>query len=184
MKREDDTYTWSLLACYCVLYFASADPTYRAKILVAVHISTRPSVLESGPFGEAKIVIEGSQLTVVSLAKMLLISEEAINELSNSENYSIELIDPRCVSPLDYETIVESVKKTGRLLIIDEEFEPCSIASQISSKIIDIAFDYLDAPIKLINGSFSPTPYSPSLEKEIIPSKEIIKQKIVEILNE
>ena len=46
MKREDDTYTWSLLACYCVLYFASADPTYRAKILVAVHISTRPSVLE------------------------------------------------------------------------------------------------------------------------------------------
>ena len=136
------------------------------------------------PFGKAKIVIEGSQLTVVSLAKMLLISQEAINELSNSENYSIELIDPRCVSPLDYETIVDSVKKTGRLLIIDEEFEPCSIASQISSKIIDIAFDYLDAPIKLINGSFSPTPYSPSLEKEIIPSKEIIKQKIVEILNE
>jgi len=136
------------------------------------------------PFGKAKIVIEGSQLTVVSLAKMLLITEEAINELSNSEKYSIELIDPRCVSPLDYETIVESVKKTGRLLIIDEEFEPCSIASQISSKIIDIAFDYLDAPIKLINGSFSPTPYSPSLEKEIIPSKEIIKQKIVEIFNE
>ena len=80
--------------------------------------------------------------------------------------------------------IAESVKKTGRLLIIDEDFEPCSIATQISSKISDIAFDYLDAPIKLLNGSFSPTPYSPCLENEIIPSKEIIKQKIVEMFNE
>ena len=57
----------------------------------------------------------------------------------------------------------------NRLLIIDEEFEPCSIASQISSKMSDVAFDYLDAPIKTLNGSFSPTPYSPSLESEIIP---------------
>jgi len=136
------------------------------------------------PFGEAKIVIEGNELTVIALSKMLLIAKEVIQEMSNSNKYSIELIDPRCVSPIDYETILESVKKTGRLLIIDEEFEPCSIASQISSKMSDIAFDYLDAPIKKLNGSFSPTPYSPCLENEIIPGQVIIKQKIVDMFNE
>ena len=76
------------------------------------------------------------------------------------------------------------LKKTGRLLIIDEEFEPCSIASQISAKLSDLAFDYLDAPIKTLNGAFSPTPYSPCLENEIIPDPAIIKQKIIDMYNE
>ena len=85
---------------------------------------------------------------------------------------------------LQLEKILLSVTNTGRLLIIDEEFEPCSIASQISSKMSDVAFDYLDAPIKTLNGSFSPTPYSPSLESEIIPNPAIIKQKIIDMFNE
>ena len=136
------------------------------------------------PFGRANIVIEGSDLTVVALSKMLLIAKDVINEMTDSNNYSIELIDPRCVSPIDYETILSSVKKTGRLLIIDEEFEPCSIASQISAKLSDLAFDYLDAPIKTLNGAFSPTPYSPCLENEIIPDPSIIKQKIIDMYNE
>jgi|TARA_B100001964_G_C14255958_1_gene612459 2-oxoisovalerate dehydrogenase E1 component len=136
------------------------------------------------PFGAANIVIEGNELTVVALSKMLIIAKDVIKEMSDSNKYSIELIDPRCVSPIDYETILLSVKKTGRLLIIDEEFEPCSIASQISSKMSDIAFDYLDAPIKTLNGSFSPTPYSPCLESEIIPDSAIIKQKIIDMFNE
>ena len=136
------------------------------------------------PFGLANIVIEGNELTVVALSKMLLIAKEVIKEMTDSKKFSIELIDPRCVSPIDYETILSSVKKTGRLLIIDEEFEPCSVASQISAKLSDIAFDYLDAPIKTLNGAFSPTPYSPCLENEIIPDPAIIKQKIIDMYNE
>jgi len=143
-----------------------------------------PDVNYQIQFGEANIVIEGNELTVVAISKMVILAKEVIEGLSDSYNCSIELIDPRCVSPLDYETILESVKKTGRLLIIDEEFESCSIASQISSKIGDIAFDYLDAPIKALNGSFSPTPYSPSLESQVIPDSAIIKKKIMDMFTE
>ena len=112
---------------------------------------------------------------------MLLIAKEVIQEMSDSNKYSIELIDPRCVSPIDYETILESVKKTGRLLIIDEEFEPCSIASQISSKMSDIAFDYLDAPIIKVNSADVPMPYSSELEKLYLPQIDDIVKAVKEV---
>jgi 2-oxoisovalerate dehydrogenase E1 component len=86
----------------------------------------------------------------------------------------VELIDPRTVSPLDTETIRQSVHKTGRLLIVDEAFGPCGLGAEIAAQIADRGFDDLDAPIRRVNGVFTPTPYSPPLEKAVVPQPEEI----------
>ncbi len=135
------------------------------------------------PFGKAAVVREGADLTVVALALMRHHTEKAAAQLAN-ENVSVEIIDPRTVSPLDLETILESVHKTGRLLIVDEVFAPCSMASEIAARVADAGFDDLDAPIKCLNGTFAPTPYSPTLEKEMVPNVDSIERAIRDLLAE
>ena len=134
-------------------------------------------------FGKATVVREGADVTVVALALMRHHAEKAAAQLAN-EKVSVEIIDPRTVSPLDLETILKSVHKTGRLLIVDEVFEPCSVASEIAARVADAGFDDLDAPIKCLNGAFTPTPYSPTLEKEIVPGVEDIEGAIRNLLAE
>ena len=97
---------------------------------------------------------------------------------------SVEIIDPRTISPLDTDTIIQSVAKTGRLLIVDEAFGPCSIGAEISSVVADMGFDYLDAPIRRLNGAFTPTPYSPSLEAAVVPNTATIVESIQRLLEE
>jgi len=135
------------------------------------------------PFGQARIARSGSDATVVALALMVQHAMRAADELSQ-EGLSIEIVDPRTVSPLDLDTILQSVAKTGRLLIVDEAFGPCSLASEIAAQVADAGFDDLDAPIKRLNGAFVPTPYSPSLEKAIVPQVEHVIQSIRELLEE
>jgi 2-oxoisovalerate dehydrogenase E1 component len=94
------------------------------------------------------------------------------------EGFSVELIDPRTVAPLDVETILDSVAKTGRLLIVDESFGPCGIGAEIAAQINDIGFDELDAPIRRLNGVHTPTPYSPSLESAVVPDVDAIATAI------
>ena len=96
----------------------------------------------------------------------------------------MEVIDPRTVSPLDTDTILTSVAKTGRLLIVDEAFQPCGVGAEIAARIVDVGFDELDAPIKRLNGAFTPTPYSPTLEAAVVPQVEDIVQEIRELLRE
>ncbi len=134
-------------------------------------------------FGRASIVRPGSDVTVVALALMRHRALAAAERLQR-EGTSVEIIDPRTVSPLDHETIRASVAKTGRLLIIDEEYGPCSMASEIAAHIADAAFDELDAPIKRLNGAFAPTPYSPPLEAAVTPQVDDIYNAIVELVNE
>lgn len=117
-------------------------------------------------FGKARIVREGGHVTVIAMALMVQRSLAAAEQLAK-EDLSIEVIDPRTVSPLDIETILASVKKTGRLLIVDEAFAPCSLGAEIAAQIADAGFDDLDAPIRRLNGAFAPTPYSPPLEKAV-----------------
>jgi pyruvate/2-oxoglutarate/acetoin dehydrogenase E1 component len=100
------------------------------------------------------------------------------------EGISIEIIDPRTVSPLDTETILRSVAKTGRVLVVDEDFQPCSVASEIAAQIADAGFDDLDAPVKRLNGAFAPTPYSPTLEKAVVPHVEDVMRAIRSLLEE
>ncbi len=100
------------------------------------------------------------------------------------EGISVELIDPRTVSPLDTETIAESVAKTGRLLVVDEAFSSCGVGAEIAARLADRGFDDLDAPIRRLNGAFCPTPYSPPLEAAVVPNPESIARAIRDLLAE
>ena len=134
-------------------------------------------------FGKAAVVREGSNVTVVALALMVHKTIEACETLS-AEGISVELIDPRTIAPLDVETILTSVAKTGRLIIVDEDFAHCGIGAEIAAQLADRGFDDLDAPIRRLNGKPSPTPYSPTLEAAVVPNVESIAQAIRELCAE
>jgi 2-oxoisovalerate dehydrogenase E1 component len=134
-------------------------------------------------FGQASVVREGSDVTVVALALMVQQTAKACMELAK-EGISVELIDPRTVSPLDVATILQSIRKTGRLLIVDEAFAPCSIGAEIAAQVSDAGFDQLDAPIRRLNGAWAPTPYSPPLEAAVVPNPAAIAQAIHDLLAE
>ncbi len=135
------------------------------------------------PFGKANILREGAHATVVSLAFMLRRTAEVCEKLA-SEGISIELIDPRTVNPLDVDTVLESVKKTGRLLIVDETFAPCGIGAEIAAQVMERGFDDLDAPVARLNGVHTPTPYSPTLEAAVVPDAAAIERAIRDLLAE
>jgi 2-oxoisovalerate dehydrogenase E1 component len=122
-------------------------------------------------------------VTVVALALMVQHTLKAAEQLT-SEGVSVELIDPRTVAPLDVETILRSVQKTGRLLIVDEAFAPCGIGAEIAAQLADRGFDDLDAPIRRLNGAHTPTPYSPPLEAAVVPHPEEIARAIRDLLAE
>ncbi len=134
-------------------------------------------------FGQAAIVRPGSDITVVALALMVHKTLEACETLA-AEGISVELLDPRTVAPLDVDTILRSVAKTGRLLIVDEDFAHCGISAEIAAQLADRGFDDLDAPIRRLNGKPSPTPYSPTLEAAVVPDAEAIATAIRELYAE
>jgi 2-oxoisovalerate dehydrogenase E1 component len=128
-------------------------------------------------FGQAAIVREGSDITVVAFALMVHKTLTACETLAK-EGINVELIDPRTVAPLDVDTIIQSVAKTGRILIVDEDFAHCGISAEIAAQLADRGFDELDAPIRRLNGKPSPTPYSPTLEAAVVPDVEAIAEAI------
>jgi 2-oxoisovalerate dehydrogenase E1 component len=135
------------------------------------------------PFGQARVVRTGKDVTVVALTTLVHQSLKVATELER-EGIDMELVDPRTVAPLDLTTILTSVTKTGRLLIVDETFGPCGIGAEIAARVIDEGFDQLDAPIRRLNGAHTPTPYSPPLEKAVVPNAATITQAIRELLAE
>jgi 2-oxoisovalerate dehydrogenase E1 component len=135
------------------------------------------------PFGQAEIVREGRDVTVVALALMVHNALSAAKQLEK-EGISVELIDPRTIAPLDIEAIAESVAKTGRLLIVDEAFAPFGFGAEVAAQLADRGFDDLDAPIRRLNGAHTPTPYSPPLEAAVTPTIEQIAQSIRDLVAE
>jgi 2-oxoisovalerate dehydrogenase E1 component len=135
------------------------------------------------PFGQARIVRSGNDLTVVAVSLMVQHALSAAEQLAG-EGMSIEIVDPRTASPLDIDTILESVAKTGRLLVVDEAFAPCSLASEIAAQVADLGFNDLDAPIKRLTGAFAPTPYSPSIERSVVPQVDDLVRAIRELARE
>ncbi len=121
------------------------------------------------PIGEAKVTREGDNVTLVSFGKMMKVVEEAADELAK-DNVSAEVIDMRTVRPLDFATVIQSVKKTNRLVIVEEAWPLASIASEITYHVQKYAFDYLDAPIMKINNMDVPLPYAPTLIEAILPN--------------
>lgn len=135
------------------------------------------------PFGEAAIAREGSDATIVAIAFMVNQALEACEQLAK-EGVSVEVIDPRTLAPLDVGTILGSVHKTGRLLIVDEDFAPCGVGAEIAAQVVDRAFDDLDAPVRRLNGTFTPTPSSPRLEAAVVPTPATIAQAVRDLLAE
>ena len=141
-----------------------------------------PEEVYSIPLGKADIKREGSDLTIVATALMVHKSLEAAVELAK-EGISVEVVDPRTLVPLDEETIIKSVKKTGRLIVAHEAVKRGGFGGEIASIIAESeAFDYLDAPIKRLGGKAVPIPYNPELEKAAIPQVNDIIEAVKETL--
>jgi len=134
-------------------------------------------------FGKAAVARAGKDVTVVALALMAHKTLAAC-EILAKEGLSVEVIDPRTVAPLDVETILASVAKTGRLLIVDESFAPCGIGAEIAAQMVERGFDQLDAPIRRLNGAHAPTPYSPALEAAVVPDAGSIARAIRDLCAE
>lgn len=133
------------------------------------------------PFGVADVKREGTDVTVVGIHTQVLEALQAAKELE-AEGISVEVIDPRTVSPLDVDTIVKSVQKTGRLVVSHQAYEQGGIGGEIVARVVDAAFDYLDAPPQRVCGKNVPLPYAQSLERAALPYKDDIIAAIRRIL--
>ncbi len=123
------------------------------------------------PLGEAEVKKEGSDVTIVTYGKILKVVNEAAEELAK-DNISVEIIDLRTVRPIDYKTVIESVKKTNRLVMVEETWPLASISSEIAYHMQRYAFDYLDAPIERVTNRDIPLHYAPTLIEETLPNVE------------
>ena len=121
------------------------------------------------PIGHANVVKEGSDVTLISFGKMMKVVNEAAAELEKN-GVNAEVIDLRSVRPIDYPTLIESVKKTNRMVIVEEAWPLSSLATDIAFNVQRDAFDYLDAPVKRVNSLDLPLPYAPTLIEEILPN--------------
>lgn len=130
------------------------------------------------PIGKADVKREGSDVTLVSFGKMMKVAFAAADEMAK-EGISVEVIDLMSVRPIDYATVVESVKKTNRLVIVEEAWPLASISSELSYHVQRYAFDYLDAPVCRVTSRDVPLPYAPTLIEAILPSVK----RTVEALN-
>ena len=133
------------------------------------------------PIGIADIKREGSDVTIVSFGKIIKEAYKAADEL-DKENISCEIIDLRTVRPMDHEAILNSVKKTNRLVILEEAWPFGNVATEITYQVQSRAFDYLDAPIEKINTADTPAPYSPVLLKEWLPNSEDVVKAVKKVL--
>jgi pyruvate dehydrogenase E1 component beta subunit len=133
------------------------------------------------PLGVADIKREGKDVTVVATMAMVHKALEAAEDLAK-EGIEVEVVDPRTLSPLDRETIINSVKKTHRLVIVHEAVKQAGPGAEIAATVAEEAFEYLDAPIKRVAAPFTPVPFSPVLESAYIPSKESIISAVKEVV--
>jgi len=115
------------------------------------------------PFGQARVCRAGTEVTIVAIGPLVQRSLEAGDALA-SEGISAEIIDPRTLAPLDMDTILTSLSKTGKVLVADESFGPCGVGAEIAAQVMEQGFDDLAAPVRRLNGAHAPTPYSQSLE--------------------
>jgi len=133
------------------------------------------------PIGVAEIKREGSDVTIISFGKIIKEAYKAADALAK-EDISCEIIDLRTVRPLDINTIIESVKKTNRLVILEEAWPFGNVSTEITFQVQEKAFDFLDAPILKINTADTPAPYSPVLFKEWIPNSEDVILAVKKVL--
>jgi len=142
-----------------------------------------PEGYYSIPLGQADIKRSSVDLTIVTIGKMVQVSMEAATTLAKN-GIDVEVIDIRSTSPLDEETILQSVEKTGRLIIVDEANPRCSVAADISAMVAQKGFDSLDAPIEMITAPHTPVPFAANLEQLYIPNADRVIKTAKEMINE
>lgn len=133
------------------------------------------------PLGEANLTREGKDVTIVALGRMVKFANTAADKL-RADGIKCTVVDPRTISPLDEETIIESVEETGRLVVVDEATPRCSMATDISALAAERAFDALKAPIRMVTAPHTPVPFAPALEDAYLPSPEKIEAVVRELM--
>ena len=133
------------------------------------------------PIGKAEVKIPGKDVTLVSFGKIFKQAQIAVDQLKN-EGIEVELIDLRTIRPLDIDTILESVKKTNRLVILEESWPFGNISTEITYQVQNQIFDYLDAPIEKINTADTPAPYSPVLLAEWLPNSDDVIKSVKKVM--
>ncbi len=135
------------------------------------------------PIGQGEIKKAGNDVTVVSWSKMLAhVVTGSVESIEQETGISVEIIDPRTIRPMDYDMIIESVKKTNRLVIVEEGWPFAGVGAQIAYEVSKRAFDYLDAPIERVTQQDVPMPYARNLEKASLPNQERIRQALDTVL--
>jgi pyruvate/2-oxoglutarate/acetoin dehydrogenase E1 component len=130
-------------------------------------------------FGEAAIRREGDEVTIVGVSRMAITAAEAAETLASEHEVEAEVIDPRTLRPLDLDTIVESVKKTNRAVIVEEGWPHGGVGANLAALIQEQAFDHLDAPVGRVTGADTPMPYSKPLEQAAIPHPENVVRAVL-----
>jgi pyruvate dehydrogenase E1 component beta subunit len=156
------------------------DPVifFEHKVLYSI-LGDVPEEPYAIPFGEAALMREGHDVTIVGIGRMVHVALEAAALLAD-DGVECEVIDPRTISPLDEDTILESVEKTGRLVVVDEASPRCNMATDISAMVAQKGFEYLRAPIRMVTPPHTPVPFSDVLEDLYLPNA----QRVVESVNE
>ena len=135
------------------------------------------------PLGQADVVRQGTDVTLVAMSKMVSLALQAAEAVAE-EGISVEVVDPRTLVPLDKETILSSIRKTTRLTIVDEAYSTCGVGAEIGALAADEAFYHLDAPIKRVHSLSVPAPSSPPLEKRMIPSLDQVVATLRELMSQ
>ncbi len=160
------------------------DPVifFENKVLYAVEgdVPEEPYAI---PLGEAEYVREGDDVTIVAIGRMVGMAEQAAEALSD-EGIECEIVDPRTTSPLDEETIYESVENTGRLVVVDESYPRCNMATDISALVAQNCFDDLKAAPKMVTAPHTPPPFSPTLEDLFVPDPGRIVEAVKETVGQ
>ncbi len=133
------------------------------------------------PIGKADVKRKGNDVTIATYSRMVLFALEA-GDILEKEGINVEVIDLRTLSPLDIDTISDSVKKTGRLLTVEEGNKSVGVGAEVSSRVVEEAFDYLDAPVKRLASKDVPIPFSKNLEKAVLPDTKKIISEVKELI--
>ena len=134
------------------------------------------------PIGKAAVRREGTDVTIIGHSRMALVAMQAAQKLEKEHGISAEVIDPRTLFPLDRRTLIESVKKTGKCVIVQECWPHCSFGSDTAFSLMSEAFDYLDAPIKVLSSENVPFPYSRPLEVAAMPNADKVVETVKKIV--
>jgi pyruvate dehydrogenase E1 component beta subunit len=130
-------------------------------------------------FGEAAIRREGSDVTIVGVSRMAITAQRAAETLASQHEIEAEVIDPRTLRPLDLDTIIDSVRKTNRCVVVEEGWPHGGVGANLAALVQEQAFDYLDSPIQRVTGADVPMPYSKALEQAAMPHEEHVIKAVL-----